>query len=48
MMTLCLSTATHNFKVVKIICIFVQFQTNICKSECLNTDFIPNDSDSIG
>ena len=48
-MKLCLATTTHNFMWVKIthICL-ISNQTNICKSRCLNTNFIPNNSDFIG
>ena len=41
---LCLATATHNFKWVNYSYLF-NFRSNICKSSCLNTHFVPNNSD---
>ena len=43
-MKLCLATATHDFKWMKIT---NNLRPNICKSECLHTHFILNNSDLI-
>ena len=45
---LCLATATQNFKWVKINNLYLSnFRPSICKFWCLNSHFIPNNSDLI-
>ena len=44
---LCLATATHTFKWMKSTHVLFDLRLNICKSWCLNTNFIPNGSDVI-
>ena len=41
-----LATASHNFELLKITHLF-NLRTNICKSWCLDTHFIPNNSDLV-
>ena len=43
---LCVATATHNFKSVKMLYLFT-LGPNFCKSFCLNSHFVPDNSDLI-